>query len=59
MMAQDKSSWYKVPGERGPNDRAGRECWPSNWDTQRPVKTEQDVFELLGLPWLEAWERNC
>lgn len=21
--------------------------------------TEKDVFDALGLPWREPWERNC
>jgi hypothetical protein len=23
------------------------------------VTLEKDIFELLGLPWREAWQRNC
>ena len=59
LMAQEKGAWYNVPEERGPHDRAQQESWPVGWSTSRIPVTEQDVFELLGLPWREAHERNC
>ncbi len=48
-----------VPDEAAPTDRSGRERWPPGWHAGRRVQSQQDVFELLGLPYREAHERDA
>lgn len=41
----------KVPDEVPPScDKEGTDWWPPGWGAGREVKSEDDIFELLGLP---------
>ena len=35
------------------------EWWPPGWSAERPVLTQSDVYELLGLEYREPWQRDC
>ena len=59
MLRKVGSQVYLVPGERPPLTREGQEWWPPGWGPGRAVETQRDVFELLGLPYREPWERDC
>lgn len=48
-----------VPDEAPPLDPEGRERWPLGWQLGRRVETQQDLFELLGLPYREPADRDC
>ena len=48
-----------VPDKAAPTDRSGRERWPAGWGPGQRVETQQDVFQLLGLPHREATERDA
>lgn len=60
VPAQVRRDGKRVPDEAPPLDRHGREFWPPGWE-ERPVKEvtcEQDIFELIGLPYREPCHRN-
>lgn len=40
-------------------DANGVDWWPPGWDSGRTIECERDVFELLGVPYKEPWERDC
>jgi hypothetical protein len=49
-----------VPDEAPPLDRNGNEAWPPGWeDREKVVKTEEDLYGLLGLPCWPPTERDC
>lgn len=53
-----------VPTEALPLDRWGREFLPEGWPRDRarrprPAASQETVFALLGLPYLQEWEREA
>lgn len=48
-----------VPDEAPPLNRQGKEWWPPGWGPGRRAQSQRDVFELVGLPYREPWERDC
>ena len=42
-----------------PLDANGADWWPPGWDAGRQIECERDVFELLGVPYKEPWDRDC
>lgn len=49
-----------VPESPAPSlDANGADWWPPGWDAGRQIECERDVFELLGVPYKEPWERDC
>jgi len=40
-------------------DADGKDWWPVGWDETRVIVCERDVFELLGVPYKEPWDRDC
>ncbi|KAL6778106.1 hypothetical protein ACKKBG_A16945 [Auxenochlorella protothecoides x Auxenochlorella symbiontica] len=48
-----------VPDEAPPIVKGGREAWPVGWHAGRRILRQEDVFELLGVPYREPADRNC
>ena len=59
IMRKDGNSAIVVPDEGPPLDRDGTPRWPPGWESGRTVETEQDIFELLGVPYRPPHERNA
>lgn len=59
IMRKDGKSAIVVPDEGPPLDRDGTPRWPPGWGPVRTVETEQDIFELLGVPYRPPHERNA
>ena len=59
LFLKEKTESYLVPQERPPKLKGGEVGWPVGWSASREVKSEQDVFELLGTPYRPPKDRNC
>lgn len=59
LAIEHDNTWLNVPNESAPLGRDKKEFWPPGWNAEREVKSERDIFELLEIPWREAWQRNC
>ena len=62
--ADQKEWWPPGWGDQGAQGSGGSvaECGGGRGvgcRGKRVVMLEKDVFELLGLPWREPWQRNC
>jgi hypothetical protein len=51
----------QVPHDAPPLDSRGREFWPPGWGpgARQVVESEQDLFQLLRIPYREPADRNC
>lgn len=59
-MVKDRSEAYLVPSEGPPQNRDRQPGWPSDeWNLKRAVQTEEDLFELLGIPYRAPHERKA
>ncbi|KAK9827505.1 hypothetical protein WJX74_006340 [Apatococcus lobatus] len=59
LLVKDEGRAWLVPSERPPRGQDGALSWPVGWHAMRPVSSQQDIFELLGLPYRTPAERNC
>ena len=59
LIAVEGDKVWVVPEEGPPLDRKKQKRWPDGWDQKRRVVREEDIFELLGVPYLPPCERNC
>lgn len=50
---------FFVPYEKPPLNRARQEHWPPGWHADRRVTCEQDIFELMNLPYFPPNERQA
>lgn len=48
-----------MPEESPPVDKSGKELWPPGWQPGRRVELEEDVFELLRVPFRQPHERDA
>ena len=48
-----------VPDEAPPLLPDGTEGWPAGWGPGRRIATQEDIFELLSLPYRDPKDRNC
>ena len=55
---KDGKAWL-VPDEGPPINREGEASWVPSWSQEREVTQEQDIFELLQVPYRRPSERNC
>ena len=59
LLVKDQGQAWLVPSERPPRGRDGELAWPPGWHLGRTVATQDDIFELLGLPYRAPHDRNC
>lgn len=59
LMVKEAGGSYLVPQERPPRRRVGGVGWHPGWSHARAVTKEEEVFELLEIPYRPPIDRNC
>ena len=59
LMRKVGNESFLIPDEKPPLNREGQEWWPAGWSRERRIDRQQDLFELLDIPYREPGNRQC
>ncbi|GAB4823868.1 hypothetical protein N2152v2_010914 [Parachlorella kessleri] len=59
LMRKVGNESFIIPDEKPPLNREGQEWWPAGWSRERKIDRQQDLFELLDIPYREPGNRQC